>query len=514
MQHYEFSQPADRSVTGGSNVYKVSELSGLVRQLLEENFPDIVVEAEIGDFTAARSGHWYMTLKDESSQLRCVIFKRENLRLFKPKTGDIVHVRGRLSLYAGRGSFQLIGNDLVRAGDGALQRAFEQLKKRLSAEGLFETGRKRPLPQPPHHLAVITSREGAALQDVLKVLSQRCPLLPITVVPVPVQGDQAAPAIIEALQRVNSCRRHPKIDLILLTRGGGSAEDLWSFNDEGLVRAVVGSKLPVICAIGHEIDFTLAEFAADQRAATPSAAAEMLSPDTTQLLEDNAALLGYMQRLLREKIGNLRNNTDLTVRRLRTPKQLIEYRMQRSDELVDQLHNQLQRIVITNRQMLTQTGKRLRDPSTLIKYRQQRNEAFFRGLFQAMGLQLAKTRHEYELLCHKLNSPEEKIQHQALLAEQLCDRLKKSIYTLLAKLNNQLEKHQLVVTAHDPQNILARGYSLLSDHNDRLITNSAMAPAGSTVRAQLARGKLVLTVDEQHPESSDNQPQSTDITGR
>ena len=319
-------------------IYTVSELNRAAGQTLEHHFSTVTVEGEIGRFTAASSGHWYFSLKDQAAQLDCAMFRSQNRRVKPlPGVGDRVRVQGRIGIYETRGSFQLVVETLEQSGSGALAQAFERLKKRLEAEGLFARERKQALPELPEHLAVITSATGAALQDVLKVLRRRYPILPVTVVPVVVQGDEAVPQIVAALQTVQRIKAEPPIDLLLLTRGGGSPEDLWAFNEEELVRAVADCSLPLICAVGHEIDFTLAEFAADRRAPTPSAAAELLSPDTQlwgqQLRQQSAEL----ERRLLDRCSELARNLGHLRRRLRHPRGYLESHAQRTDEL----HNRI-----------------------------------------------------------------------------------------------------------------------------------------------------------------------------
>ncbi|HEY9144466.1 MAG TPA: exodeoxyribonuclease VII large subunit, partial [Arenimonas sp.] len=264
-------------------VLRPSQLNALARDLLEGSFPQVWVEGEISNFSRPASGHAYFTLKDARAQVRCALFRSNAARLrFAPRDGMLVLARGRLTLYEARGDYQLVLEHLEEAGEGALRRAFEELKARLAAEGLFDTDRKRPLPAYTRRLAVITSPRGAAVRDVLSVLGRRFPLLEVEVLPVPVQGDGAAAQILDMLQRAGRSGRY---DLVLLTRGGGSLEDLWAFNDEALARAIVASPVPVVAAIGHEVDVSLADFAADLRAPTPSAAAELLVPDRGELLD-------------------------------------------------------------------------------------------------------------------------------------------------------------------------------------------------------------------------------------
>ena len=263
------------------DVLTPSQLNALARDLLEDTFPLVWVEGELGNVTRPASGHLYFTLKDARAQVRCAMFKPKSTWLkFQPREGLRVLARGRLTLYEARGDYQLILDTLEEAGEGALRRAFEELKNKLAAEGLFAAERKRPLPAHLHRLAVITSPTGAAVRDVLSVLGRRFPLLEVDVLPSLVQGEGAAAQIASLLRRAGASGRY---DAVLLTRGGGSLEDLWAFNDEALARAIAASPVPVVSAVGHETDFSLADFAADLRAPTPSAAAELLVPDRRDL---------------------------------------------------------------------------------------------------------------------------------------------------------------------------------------------------------------------------------------
>ena len=274
------------------NILKPSQLNALARDLLEGSFAQVWVEGEISNYSRPASGHLYFTLKDERAQVRCALFKQKATYLrFQPRDGLKVLVRGRLSLYEARGDYQLLLEHMEESGEGALLRAFEELKTKLAAEGLFAPERKRLLPAFVRRLGVLTSPSGAAVRDVLSVLARRFPLIEVDVLPVPVQGEGAAASIRAMLAKANACGRY---DALLLTRGGGSLEDLWCFNDEALARDIASSSVPVVAAIGHEIDFTLAEFAADLRAATPSAAAELLVPDRAEL---TSRLAQYQRRL-------------------------------------------------------------------------------------------------------------------------------------------------------------------------------------------------------------------------
>ena len=274
------------------HVLTPSQLNTLARDLLEGAFPLVLVEGEIGNLSRPGSGHLYFTLKDARAQVRCALFKPKSQWLkFVPREGLKVLARGRLTLYEPRGDYQLVLDTMEEAGEGALRRAFDELKAKLAGEGLFDTGRKRALPAFVRRLAVLTSPSGAVIRDIVSVLRRRFPLLEVELLPVPVQGEGAAAQLRAMLQRADASGRY---DAILLARGGGSLEDLWAFNDEALARAIAASNTPVVSAIGHETDFSLSDFAADLRAPTPSAAAELLVPDRAHLL---ARLDGLQRRL-------------------------------------------------------------------------------------------------------------------------------------------------------------------------------------------------------------------------
>lgn len=298
------------------NIFTPSALNRLVRDLLADALPRLWVEGEISNFTRAASGHMYFSLKDSSAQIRCAMFRGANSKLrFRPANGMQVLVRGNIGLYEARGDYQLIADGMEEAGEGALLREFEALKARLDAEGLFAASRKRALPAMPARIGVLSSTKGAALHDVLSVLSRRFPLVEVEVLPIPVQGREAPAAILAMLDAAYRARRH---EVLLLTRGGGSLEDLWAFNDEALARRIAESPMPLVSAIGHEVDFTLADFAADLRAATPSAAAELLVPDQRDLARLLDRHHQRLQRHTEQMLAGGAQHLDHLLARLRT----------------------------------------------------------------------------------------------------------------------------------------------------------------------------------------------------
>jgi len=414
-------------------IFSPSELVRLARDLLEDSFPLVWIEGEISNFSRPASGHCYFNLKDAQAQVRCAMFKmRAGLLRFKPADGMHVRVRARVSLYEARGEFQIIVEHMEEAGEGALLRAFEQLKAKLAAEGLFEAARKRPLPKWPRHIGVITSRTGAAVRDVLSVLGRRFPFARVEVLPVPVQGREAPPAIVAMLVAASRAARH---DVLLLTRGGGSLEDLWAFNDEGVARAIHASGIPVVSAIGHEIDFTIADFVADLRAPTPSAAAELLVPD-----------LDTIRRTLQREHAVL---TQLLQRRLRND-------AQRLDQAYARLFAQHPRNRLRNGgERLGQLRARLRTqhPAAAIERRRERLEQLRRRLLIAKTADL-----------------DARAQRLAELARTL--------------------------NAISPLATLQRGYAILVDReNGRVVRSTRQFDTNTRVVARLADGEVALRPD-------------------
>lgn len=319
------------------DIYSVSRLNREARELLEGGLPLLWVEGEISNLARPASRHLYFTLKDDAAQVRCAMFRNHNLYLrFAPRDGMRVLARARVSLYEARGEFQLLVEHMEEAGFGALQRAFEALKQKLAIEGLFDNARKRPLPVFPECLGIVTSPSGAALRDILSVLRRRYPGLPVVIYPTLVQGEAASAAIVEALA-LAALRR--ECDVLILARGGGSLEDLWAFNDEQLARAVAACPIPVVSGVGHEIDFTLADLAADARAATPSAAAELVSPDRIELMDRLLKHRQKLDRLMGDGMQRWRRDFSWLQGRLRQchPGKRLQQQNQRLDELEQRL---------------------------------------------------------------------------------------------------------------------------------------------------------------------------------
>jgi len=327
------------SLFGGSTFsepYTVSQLTGYIRRLIEDDpeLSDVWVEGEVSNFSRASSGHCYFTLKDAGSQIGCVMWRSvAKVQDYLPVGGDLVLAHGRVGVYEAGGRYQLYVDQLRPAGVGDLYRQFELLKARLEAEGLFAPERKRPLPRFPRRIGVVTSPSAAALRDILNVLGRRYPLAEVLLAPTPVQGDDAPPQIVAAIEALNG---RDDVDIIIVARGGGSLEELWAFNDERVARAVAASRIPVICGVGHETDFSLADFAADVRAPTPSAAAELVAPDRAELRAQvkglAAALMGALQGAIEERRWRLAEQTR-ALKHLSPAVQLAQAR-QRVDDLL------------------------------------------------------------------------------------------------------------------------------------------------------------------------------------
>ena len=431
-----------------------TQLNTLARDLLESAFPLVWVEAELGNVTRPASGHLYFTLKDARAQVKCAMFKPKSQWLkFVPREGLRVLGRGRLTLYEARGNYQLVLDHLEEAGEGALRRAFEELKARLQAEGLFDEARKRPLPPYPQRLAVITSPSGAAVRDVLSVLARRFPLLEVEILPTQVQGATAAAQIASLVERAGASGRY---DIVLVTRGGGSLEDLWAFNDERLARAIAASPVPVVSAVGHETDFSLSDFAADLRAPTPSVAAELLVPNRNDL---DTRLQGLQRRLSTLQLQSLRQS------------------MQRADRAVLRLQAMRPQARLQLLQRRQQEARRRLESA----WREQLERRRSRLRHAAAVLRATQPQRRLSMLRERLQSL--RLRSQAAIARELQrDTLK------LRALARSLE-------AVSPLATVARGYSILADAEGRLVRSVSQVQPGDAVSARLGDGELKLRVE-------------------
>ncbi|MGM0535088.1 MAG: exodeoxyribonuclease VII large subunit [Pseudomonadota bacterium] len=431
----------------------VSELNRRARQALEQDVGEVWVEGELSGVSRPGSGHIYFTLKDDRAQLRCALFRTRARFVAAPmRDGDRVKVRGQVSLFEPRGDYQLIVAAVQAAGTGELLVAFERLKARLAAEGVFANA--RALPYPPRHLLVLTSPTGAAIRDVLAVLRARWPLAQVTLIPVPVQGHEAAPALISALGLLNRQQAlDPVRDAILITRGGGSLEDLWAFNDEHLARAIFHSRLPIMAAVGHEVDVTLADFAADMRAPTPSAAAEQLVPDRRERRHRLEQLSERLTRAQHARLETEAQRLDHLQARLRHPGEVLAARRRRLDELDGRLRRAMQARLATERRREHHLRQRLalRSPDRLVEQSDQRLTRARWRLHQAMPRELARHRERLGGLVRELQ-------------------------------------------AVSPLAVLGRGYAILEDTQGRVVRRATDTVPGQALEARLGEGRLALTV--------------------
>lgn len=432
-----------------------SELVRSARALIEQQFGLIWIEGEISNFARPASGHFYFSLKDTQAQVRCAMFKPKSTYLrFRPADGMRVLVRARVSLYEARGEFQLIVEHMEEAGEGALLREFEKLKARLAAEGLFDAAKKRAIPALPKRIGVITSPTGAAIRDVLSVIKRRFPMLDIELLPVPVQGNDAAPAITAMLNAASAAARH---DVLLLTRGGGSLEDLWAFNDEALARAIRASAIPVVSAVGHEIDFTIADFAADLRAPTPSAAAELLAPDAAALMRRLNDLQSRMRAHMQRDLHNRAQSTDHAYTRLRAQHPLAQ--LARANE---RLANTLSRMRMANRNQVIAAHNRLA---------------------------MATSRLHGQRPSARLVSAGERI-------DALNNRLRTLTAHRLATHDSRLKELARALNAVSPLATLQRGYAILVDiESGQVVRSPAQVAPGQALRARVAEGEFQVKVD-------------------
>ncbi len=322
-------------------IFSVTQLNRMIRELLEGAIPLLWVSGEVSNLTRAASGHWYFSLKDANAQVRCVMFRHKNMYLdWQPQEGDKVEARALVSLYEARGEFQLTVEFLQKAGLGALFEAFEALKQKLDLEGLFAPEKKRALPAFPKQIGIVTSMDAAALQDVLTTLKRRMPSIPIVLYPAPVQGKGAAEAIATA---IDSASQRAECDVLIVCRGGGSIEDLWNFNEEIVARAIAGCAIPVVSGVGHETDFTIADFAADRRAPTPTAAAEMISPDRVALMQTLSQSHNRMSRQMRFILSERAQKLDGVARRLVHPGERLRQRGEQLVQLQTRFSSAMQR---------------------------------------------------------------------------------------------------------------------------------------------------------------------------
>ncbi|MGZ3727084.1 MAG: exodeoxyribonuclease VII large subunit [Pseudobdellovibrio sp.] len=446
---FQFSnEPTEgTSSSRDSVVYNVEQLNSHIRQTLEGQLGVVWLQAEISNFKPHSSGHFYFSLKDSRAQISAIMFRGHNSKLkFKPHDGLEVIVRGRITVYEPRGTYQIVCESMEPVGAGALQKQFEQLKEKLKKEGLFEAARKQPIPPYPRHVAIVTSPTGAAIQDILNIMNRRARNVELTIVPALVQGAGAAASLCEAFAQAQKL----PVDVIIIGRGGGSMEDLWSFNDEKLARLIAQCKIPVISAVGHEVDFTICDFVADLRAPTPSAAAELVAKSSIEinqkLFQLERTLILDIQKVLKFKMQNLVLNT----RRLVDPKKKLQDYAFRNDELLNRLE-------------------------------------------QAISVNISHLQKDVQLLEKKLVSPHEVIQKFRAQLEKFNLRTSQNILSRLAQLKLTIQSSMGMLDSLSPLKVVDRGYSIAT-HNKKVIKSISEVKAGEVIELKVADGEIEAEV--------------------
>ncbi|EIC5075545.1 TPA: exodeoxyribonuclease VII large subunit [Vibrio parahaemolyticus] len=435
------------------NIFTVSRLNAEVRLLLENEMGIVWLVGEISNFSAPVSGHWYLTLKDSRAQVKCAMFRGNNRRVtFKPANGNQVLVKARLSLYEPRGDYQLIIESMQPEGDGRLQQEFEELKMKLAAEGLFAQTNKLPLPEHPKRVGIITSKTGAALYDILDVLKRRDPSLPVVIYPTMVQGDDAAIQIAQAIGRANS---RNECDVLIVGRGGGSLEDLWCFNNEILARTIAASQIPIISAVGHEVDMTIADFVADVRAPTPSAAAELVSRDNSHKDQSLVAKQHKLASAMRYYLAQQKQQSAQLLHRLERqhPSYQLQHQSQQLDELDMRLRRAMQHFIDTRQQAVERKHHRLQlnSPAKHLAQQKSRLERVEHKLLDAMDRKLLTMRHQLAIAAEKLDTV-------------------------------------------SPLATLKRGYSITQTEQGKVVTSADDVKTGDLLVTRLANGEIHSTV--------------------
>lgn len=436
-------------------IYTVSSLNAQVRLILENEMGVVWLIGELSNLSMPVSGHWYFTLKDARAQVKCAMFRGNNRRVtFKPANGTQVLVKARLSLYEPRGDYQLIIESMQPEGDGRLQQQFEQLKMSLAAEGLFAQSLKKPLPEQPKRVGIVTSKTGAALHDILNVLQRRDPSLPVVIYPTMVQGEGAAISIAQAIGRANA---RQECDILIVGRGGGSLEDLWAFNEEIVARTIVASQIPIVSAVGHEVDVTIADFVADVRAPTPSAAAELISRDmahqTQKISQKTQQLRHAMRHYLTEhqaKVVNLQHRLDR-----QHPQVRLNQQQQQLDELANRMERAMRQLIGGHQQHINQASYKLalHSPAQTLKQQRSRLEQTQHRLQDAMDRRLLNASHKLAMAAEKLETV-------------------------------------------SPLATLGRGYSITRNEQGKVIRRAEQVKAGDTLLTTVADGEIHSIVRE------------------
>lgn len=436
-----------------TNVYQVSQLSEEMRRLMETSYPEIWIEGELSSLSAPVSGHLYFSLKDERSQLRCAMFKgRAGISRYRPKIGDLVRVRAKISVYTARGDLQCIVQHMEEAGEGVLQRRFEELKEKLNNEGLFQQSHKQPLPSFPKHIGIVSSPTGAAVRDIISALKRRCPGIPVTIYPAIVQGDSASNSIISAIR---DAVQHQACDILLLSRGGGSLEDLWCFNHEDVAREIHRCPIPVVSGVGHEVDVTISDLVADLRAPTPTAAAELVSPDRDQLYSQVASLQFRLPRSLERLLQTKSQQVDMLAKQLVHPRHQLKINMNK----VAQLSSRLNRTMTQDLQRRTQQSSN-----------------------QAIRL--------------KSLNPKKLVQRNKLMANALAQRMDRATSSHVLSTRKKIENLGSQLHLVSPLATLDRGFAIAKDEQETILRSSNQSQAKDQIKVTLSEGTLKCEVLE------------------
>ena len=451
MLSYPDADTAARTPAARDAPCSVSDLNRRARQLLEGSIGRVYVCGEISGFTRAASGHLYFSLKDTAAQVRCALWRSKAGTLaFEPKNGDAVEVRAAVTLFEARGEYQLSVESMRRAGAGTLFDQFLRLKEKLAAEGMFDAARKRTLPALPRGIGIVTSLQAAALRDVVTTLARRAPMIPVVLYPAPVQGEGAAAALAAAIQTAGVRAAGDGIDVLIVCRGGGSMEDLWAFNEEVVARAIAACPLPVVSGVGHETDFTIADWAADVRAPTPTAAAELASPAQDDLRAQLAAAALALARAAQRHLDAAQQRLDWLARALTPPSARLAMQHQRLTHSGTRLHAALHAALTAQRTRAAHAQARLRAPDL--------------------------ARHQMQLMHGR-----KRLAGAAVGRVQACNALLERISAALPMLN--------------PQRVLERGFAIVSDAQGRVVRDAAALAVGDALTLRLARGTAAVTVD-------------------
>ena len=443
----------NQPTSNNQEIISVSEVNSLAKGILERDLSNIWIQGEISSFTAHSSGHWYFTIKDKNSSLSCVMFKFENQNiLFEPKVGDELILNGNVGIYAPTGKYQFNVKHIEVFGEGALLKAYEELKKKLEYEGLFEASNKKDFPTMPKSIAVITSETGAVLRDIVTVLRRRSPTLVVTLIESQVQGKDADKFIVEAIKTAN---KKKDFDLIILARGGGSIEDLWCFNMESVAREIFKSRLPIVSAIGHETDFTISDFVADLRAPTPSAAAELISQNHFKLSDSLERITNEIIKIISNKINYIDDNVKNLLKLIRHPGDKLRETTQQIDNYEMRIKNSLMNLILKKSKDL-----------------------------------------EQEISILKSSSPQIKIQASNNKLEIISSALRNGIKANLEKKKKRFSLELSTLQAVSPLSVLARGYSIISDEEGKIVRSSKNLSLNQKIKARFGEGQIIAKVTD------------------